>query len=43
VRIDPELLLEDPQRAIALAIKDGRRLIVVEDQGLPGGGSVPGQ
>jgi hypothetical protein len=43
VRVDPELLFEDPERAIALSVEDGRGLVIVEDQRLSGGDLVPGQ
>jgi hypothetical protein len=34
VHRDPEILLDDPQRALALAIQRGGELIVVEDERL---------
>src|SRR4029453_8959855 len=44
VRVDAELLLEDAQRAIALPIEMGGRLVVFEDERLArGGGCVSGQ
>jgi sugar phosphate isomerase/epimerase len=43
VRIDPELLFEDAERAIALAVELGGRVVVVEDQGLTGAGLLLGQ
>jgi hypothetical protein len=37
VRVDPELLLEDPQGPVSLAVQLGRQVVVVEDDALAGG------
>ena len=37
---DPELLLEDPKRALPVPVEGSSRLIVVEDEGLTGAGFV---
>ena len=42
-RVDPELLLDDAKRPVALAVEGGGGLVVVEDQRLTGGGSGAGQ
>jgi hypothetical protein len=43
VGIDAQLLLEDPERPVSLAVECGGGLVVVEDERLPGGGLVAGQ
>jgi hypothetical protein len=43
VCIDGELALEDPEGAIALSVERSRRGVVIEYQGLAGGGLVVGQ
>jgi hypothetical protein len=42
-RVDPELLLEDAQSVVSVSVENGRRVVVVEDEGLAGGGFVSGQ
>jgi hypothetical protein len=42
-RVDAELLFEDAEGPIAVAVESGSCVVVVEDQRLTGGGGVSGQ